>query len=888
MANKTEEHTSVLNKLTEAQTKLTGCLSPNFDIDEILNALTVTEKISLLAGGNFWSTNRIDRLNIPAIRFSDGPNGVRGTKFFNSQPSNCFPCGTALAATFNKASLVRAGKMIGAEAKLKSVHAVLGPMCAIIRSPLAGRAFEGFSEDPTLCGFAAAAVVSGIQSTGVTATLKHFVCNDQEYDKRIVNCLVSDRALREIYLLPFQIGIRDSNPALILTAYQKVNGEYCSDSYSLLNKILREEWGWKGTVALDWFSSYSVAKSVVAGMDLEMPGPPRWRTLKRVANEASKGNLKVQDIHEAARNVLKLIKRGIQSGIPLNGGPQTSIVNDETKATLRDLCLESIVLMKNEDGILPLKTSDSICVIGPLGKVSSHAGGGTTVLKQPYYTNIYDSVNEKVRLSGNSHSTWSGSTSDPPTLENAHEIPYAIGATIHKEIPGLGQRLINNKGQRGYMATFYLEPPTAPDRTIIDQFYNDESYFQLIDYSNYHLPAESFLFYVTVFGWYIPDESGLYEFGVSVLGTAQLFVDDHLVVDNLTKQTAGNSFFSCGTIEEKGYMEMEKGRKYKVRMEFGSAPTYTLGKKDPNKIVPGCGGFAFGCCKVIDPVAEIQRAVEIASKADKVIMCIGLSHEWEAEGFDRKDLSLPGYTNQLVAEVAKVNSNIVVVNQSGTPIDMPWLDGVKGLLQAWYGGNELGNSVADVLYGDVCPLGKLPMTWPKRIEDNPTYLTFDSNNSYQVVYGEDVFVGYRYYEKMKVPVLFPFGFGLSYTKFDLSEFNIKMTRPGTVSCSVKVKNIGDVSGAECVQFYVQQENTTVVRPVKELKDYLKTRVLKPMECEVVSVDIPVRYATSYWDSIHSFWCSEKGYYKVLACTSSELVSIEKWFNVKKTDNWLGI
>ncbi|KAG7662207.1 BGL5 [[Candida] subhashii] len=836
------------------------------DIEYLLEELTLEEKISLLAGKDFWHTVPIERLNIKSIRVSDGPNGIRGTKFFNSIPSNCFPCGTGLAATFNKDLLVEGGELMGKESKMKGAHVILGPTTNIIRSPLGGRSFESYSEDPLLGGVAAACVCKGIANENVVACIKHFVCNDQEEERRCVDTRLTDRSLREIYLKPFQIALRDSNPGAIMTAYNKVNGVHVSESKEILQNILRKEWNWDGCTMSDWYGSYSTKDSLDAGLNLEMPGPTRFRQVLQTVHKVQANLIHPDVIDENVRQVLKLINAGLKAGIP-DDVIESANDSPEARQLLRKIGDESIVLLKNEDSILPLsKTStETIAVIGPNAKASQDSGGGSASMTTTYRTTPYGGIEQKVKEGGNTVS-----------------LTYALGAFLDKNVPDSAAVLENEQGEKGLItAKFFHSAPGTPNRQPFEELSLDTSRLFLMDFKSDNLDPEQLLYYADLTGYFTPDETAEYEFGCSTFGTAQVFVDGKLVVDNKTKQVKGDAFLlGMGTREELGSIHLEKGKKYHIKVEFGTSPTYTL-QIDASEP----GGVYFGVRIKSNPEDEIAKAVKVAQSADKVVLVVGLSKEWESEGFDRPDMDIPGYTNKLVEEVIKVNSNVIIVNQSGSPVTMPWADKSKALVQAWFGGNELGNTIADVLFGDYNPSGKLSMTFPKKLQDAPSYINFGSNKG-QVWYGEDVFVGYRYYEKVGRDVLYPFGYGLSYSTFDIKNFRLT-TSESSIDVKVDVTNTGKVDGAEVVQLYIEQVNPSITRPIKELKDFGKV-FLKAGETKTVELSVSIKEATSYWNSFVNKWQSDKDTYKVLVGNSSDNISVQGEFSTKKTFTWTGL
>ncbi|KAG2734340.1 hypothetical protein G9P44_002346 [Scheffersomyces stipitis] len=836
--------------------------SRRFDIEEVLAELTLEERISLLAGLDFWHTVSVPRVGIPSLRFSDGPNGLRGTKFFDSVPSACFPCGTGLAATFDKELLFEAGQLMGEEAKHKGAHVILGPTMNMQRGPLGGRGFESFSEDPHLTGQAASSIIRGIQDKGIAATVKHFVCNDLEDQRNSSNSILTERALREIYLEPFRLAIKYANPICVMTSYNKVNGEHVSQSKRLLEEVLRQEWKWDGCIMSDWYGVYTANNAIENGLDLEMPGPPNFRKLTEIRSMVVTKELHIKHIDERVRGVLKLIKYALQSGIPENAPEDTLNNTPETRKLLRKLAHDSVVLLKNEDNLLPLSKDEKIVVIGPNAKYAAYCGGGSASLRAYYTTTPYDSIAAK--------------TSTP--------IDYTVGAYGHRLLPGLAANLVNPiTGKPGYNCKFYRETVGSPERTLIDEYNLDISYILLVDYYNDLAPDS--VFFVDFEGEFTPDETAEYEFGASVQGTALIYVDNKLVVDNKTKQRRGNSFFNSGSAEEKGTLLLEKGKTYKVRIEFGSGPTFTC-RQEGSTVVAGGGGINLGMAKVIDPEIEIHKAAKLAKEADKVVLNIGLNQEWEAEGFDRPDMELVGYQNKLIDAVLAANPNTVIVNQSGTPVEMPWLPKAKAVLQAWYGGNESGNGIADVLFGDVNPSGKLSLTFPFKTIDNPTYLNFKTERG-RVLYNEDIFVGYRFYEKMGRDVAFPFGFGLSYTNFEFADVNVEVEElDDNLEVSVTVSNTGKVDGAEVVQIYIGKEDSDVIRPVKELKGFEKV-FLKAGTQETVISTLSLKESVSFFDEYQEKWSVLAGEYQVYVGNSSDNANAIGTFVIERDFLWIG-
>ncbi|KAI1806121.1 glycoside hydrolase family 3 protein [Daldinia bambusicola] len=832
----------------------------DIDVEKVLEKLSMSDKVDLLAGIDFWHTKSLPEHGIPSLRLSDGPNGVRGTKFFNGIKAACFPCGTALGATFNLDLLEEAGKKMGEEAKVKGAHAILGPTINMQRGPLGGRGFESLGEDPFLAGLGAAALVRGIQSTGIQATIKHFVCNDHEHKRNAVQAIITERALREIYALPFQLAVRDSNPASFMTGYNGVNGSYCSENPKLLDQMLRGEWGWDGMVMSDWYGTYSTTEAVLAGLDLEMPGPPRFRGEPLKFN-VSADKVRTLILDQRVKAMLGFIKKCAVSGVKENA-PQGTADTPETAELLRRIGNEGIVLLKNEKSVLPLKKDKKTVIIGPNAKVSTYHGGGSASLAAYYAVTPFDGISNKL-------------LSKPD---------YTIGQYSHKLLPLLGYSTKSTKGAQGMTMKVYTDGHDVLDRQPVDQLELLKTEMLLIDYENPNVKSP--LWYATLEGSLIAEEDATWEFGVVVSGSANLYINGELIVDNTTEQKLGDAFFGSATVEVKGFYKLEKGKTYNFKVTFGSSPTSKLGG---GAVLLNGGALRVGGCKVIDSKAEIAHAVELARTADQVIVCAGLNAEWETEGNDRTDMSLPPGLDDLIAAVAKANPNTAVVMQSGTPVEMPWINEVNALVHAWYGGNETGNTIADILFGDVNPSGKLSLSFPVRVQDNPAYLNYRTEGG-RVIYGEDIYIGYRYYEFVDREVLFPFGHGLSYTTFAFSDLSLN-EKDGELTVSVAVKNTGSVKGAEVAQVYVApKQKAKVNRPVKELKGFGKVE-LAPGETKTVSVKVVKKYAAGYWDEERDQWCVEEGEYEVIVSDSSEIRGsnvVKSSFKVAETFWWSGL
>ncbi|KAK4869221.1 hypothetical protein LT330_006221 [Penicillium expansum] len=826
------------------------------DIEVILKQLTQDEKVALLTGEDFWHTVPIPRLGIPSIRVSDGPNGVRGTRFFSSVPAACLPCGTAIGATFDRDLAVEIGHVLAAEAKAKGAHVLLGPTINIARGPLGGRGFESYSEDPILSGVLAGHYCRGLKEKNISATLKHFVCNDQEHERMAVSSIVTDRALREIYLLPFQIAIALGSPDAIMTAYNKVNGVHAAENKTLLQDILRGEWGWDGLVMSDWFGTYSTSEAVVAGLDLEMPGPPRWRGAA-LTHAITSNKIPLSALNDRVRAVLKLVQKASKSGVP-ERAPETQLNRPEDRALLRKIASEAIVLLKNDDNILPFNKNKKVAVIGPNAKIATYCGGGSAALNPYYAVTPFDGISASA----------------------LGDVEFAQGIYGHQMLPLLGKRLRTEDNVVGFTLSIFNDSPKLATRKPLEQRHETDSMIIFMDYDH---PELQKTWYADAEGYFTPEESGTYDFGLTVHGTAKLYVDGELLINNADIQRPGTSFFGSGTLEDRAALELEAGRKYKIHAQWGCGKTSTF--RVPGVVDFGHGGFRFGACKRLSPQDGIAEAVKVASNVDQVILLAGLSAEWESEGEDRSHMGLPPYTDELISQVLDANPNTAIVIQSGTPVEMPWVHKAKSILHAWYGGNETGNGIADVVFGDVNPSGKLPLTFPRRLKDNPTFFNYRSEGG-RVLYGEDVYVGYRYYDGLEIDPLFPFGHGLSYTTFKLSNLELIRESDSLLQIKCKVQNTGSRIGAEVLQVYVAPVSPPIKRPVKELKEFRKC-LLEPLSEEVVTIPLDLIRATSFWDEKSGSWCSHSGTYKVMVGTSSRGDFLEGSLDLNETVFWSG-
>jgi beta-glucosidase len=802
-------------------------------VADLLVRLTLKEKTALVAGADNFSTMAITRLGIPAMRFADGPNGVRSTR---GDSATAFPTGVAMAATWNSELIGRAAAAMGREARALGVHVLLGPNVNIQRNPLAGRNFETYSEDPLLSGSIGTAFVRGLQAEGVGACVKHFVANEQERQRRRGSSNIDERTLREIYLAPFEMIVRQAQPWTVMSAYNRLNGTFMTEHRRLLTDVLKREWGFDGPVMSDWSATHTTVEAANAGMDLEMPGPPRYYgelLLRAVRN----GQVELTQVDENVRRVLRtLIRTGAMDAV--RRAP--SELNSERHRQLAvDVAREAVTLLKNERKLLPLARDHvrSLAVIGPNADAAIIQGGGSANVIPSQVVTALEGLRE---------------------LSGMH-IEYAQGVDNELVTPAADSRLLSTTQTRdvqGLQFAIYANGRLAgkPVSSGVDTYFNKLSLGEGLAAE----PTDPIS--VRWIGYFWPPKSGTYEFSLTQVGSATLVLDGtHLIGDETpTRPPAGAELFPIPMRVVQ--LELQGGRAYPIRLEYvsGTLPFHL---------------FRFGIRK---PAGDIDEAVRIAAQADAAIVFVGVSTTSETEGADRRDMELFGPQNELVEAVAAANPNTIVVLNNGSPLRLPWIDRVGAVVEAWLPGQEGARAVAEALLGKTNPSGKLPLTFPKRLEDNPSFLYY--SNGRDAHYGEGVFVGYRYYEKRKLEPLFPFGHGLSYTTFEYANLRVpeQVTAGQPIHVSVDVTNTGTMAGKETVQLYIGDEVTQdVVRPVKELKAFHKVE-LAPGETQIVRFTLAA-HDLAYYDVHQHAWVTTPGRYRIHIGSSSADIRAAKPF-----------
>ena len=648
------------------------------DLKKIVSEMTLEEKAGMCSGLDFWHLKEVEHLGIPKVMVSDGPHGLRKQDekgdhlgINDSIKAVCFPPAVLSACSFDRGLMEEMGKAIGREAQANDVSVVLGPAVNIKRSPLCGRNFEYYSEDPYLAGEIAAAFVKGVQSQHVGTSIKHFTANNQEYRRMSSSSEVDERTLREIYFPAFETAVKKAQPYTFMCSYNQINGTFASENKWLLTDVLRGEWGFKGYVMSDWGAVNDRVKGLEAGLELEMPasgGDNDAMIVKAVKD----GALEEKILDQAVERILRIIFEYADHRKP----QEFTMEKDHEEA--QHIAEESMVLLKNENHILPLKTSEKAAFIGGFARNPRFQGGGSSHINCFKTTNVLDSV--------------------PCDAQ----VVYAEGFPADRD--------------------FY-------DKALADE------------------------------------------------------------------------------------------------------------------------------------------AVKAAAEADKAVIFAGLPESFESEGYDRSHMRLPECQNRLITEILKVQPNTVIVLHNGSPVEMPWLGEIKGLLETYLGGQAGGAAAANILYGKINPSGKLAETMPLKLSDNPSYLNFGGGE--KVEYREGIFVGYRYYDTKEMDVAFPFGYGLSYTTFAYSNLKLSMENPtekDTVMVSADVTNTGKSAGKEVVQLYIRDLTGSAIRPEKELKGFEKV-FLEPGETKTVTMELNKRSFAWYNTELHD-WFAASGDYEILVGASS--------------------
>ncbi len=798
-------------------------------IAALIGRMTLEEKVSMLGGTGFTS-KPIPRLGIPTLNMSDGPVGVRWGK------SSAFPVSIAMAATWDTALVNRLGWALGREAKAKGRNMLLGPCVNINRVPQDGRSFESFGEDPYLASRMTVSYIEGLQSQKVIATTKHFACNNQEVERGTINVKVDERTLREIYLPAFEASVKEAGAWAVMSAYNRLNGAYCSENADLLTAKLKNEWGFRGLVVSDWGAVHSTVPTANAGLDIEMP-TGIW------LGDSLLAAVKKGEVAESAINdkVARLLRAMFWAGLfGPQPAPDTSLLNcREHQAIALDVARNAIVLLKNSGGLLPLDRSKikTIAVIGPNAAVARVGGGGSAQVDPIYAVSPLEGLTRKV--------------GSGITVRSAEGCPME-SAMNPVEAAAL-RPPHGGAGQQGLLGEYFdnMEFQGKPVLTRIDR---------QIDFDwglgspGPGVPSDRFSVRWT--GWMIAPRTGDYALVARTDDGVRLYLDDTLMIENWGDHPPQSKAVD---------VRLEEGKPHKIRIEYYDDR--------------GGAVAQFGWRAVED--SSLLAAMETARSADVALVFVGDDNSIESEGSDRTSLDLPSGQERLIRKIAGVNKNTVVVLTTGAPVLMNgWLDKVPALLEAWFDGEEEGNAIADVLFGDVNPSGKLPVTFLKQWKDSPGFATYPGKNG-ETEYAEGIFVGYRYFDKNDIAPLFPFGFGLSYTSFAYDDLRVtpgKATAGKPVSVSVRVRNSGKRSGAETVQLYVREVMPPVPRPPKELKGFAKVE-LQPGEAKTAHFKLDNR-AFAHYDAAKKRWVVDPGKYEILVGSSSRDIRMRRPVEMK--------
>ncbi len=808
------------------------------NIEAKIAAMTLEEKIEFIGGYEEFNIMPVERLGIPEIHFADGPVGIR-----NFGKSTAYPATIALAASFDKEMAYNVGKAIGSESRAKNCHVMLGPAMNIYRLPICGRNFEYMGEDPYLAGQLSKEYTIGMQNEGVVACAKHYVANNQEYNRHHVSSDMDERTLHEIYLPAFKTTVQEGNVGAIMTAYNLINGIHASEHYHLNNEILKGKWGFVGFVMSDWVSTYDGLACAKGGLDLEMPSGAMMNK-ETLIPAIENGELEESVIDDKIRRILKTYE---EFGFFENPDISKGYAPDEAFArkTALDAARGGMVLLKNDGNLLPLQKNKikKIAVIGPNGHPVVSGGGGSSYTDPLHPMSLYEAV-QKV--------------SD---AEVVFEKGIFTGVPFPDEMFDGFDFYVYKNGQKesGVKAEYYLGRDLKGD-VIYSTYYKD---LDLTDADMWDEPDVPWKDYSARFScYYTPEESGMYSIGGIGDDGYRIYLDDVEIVSMWRDQ---------GPTRAKHDIFLNAGQEYKVDIDY-----YQNG---------GGAVIGLGACKVkqtIEPETYTEKALAAAQEADVVIMSVGFNASSESEGFDRS-FKMPHNQGKFINKIAAVNDNIIVVLNAGGNVEMDaWIDNADALLMAWYPGQEGNLAAAEILFGYTNPSGKLPASFAYKMEENPCYdHYFDEDEDLRVFYGEGIFMGYRYWDQADAEPRFPFGYGLSYTTFDYSDASTdkkEYSTDDTVKVSVKVKNTGKMAGAEAVQLYIADKECSLPRPMKELKDFDKLMLEKGEE-KTVTFELDKDAFAFYNPEIHD-WEVESGEFDILIGSSSADIREEVTIRIK--------
>ncbi len=725
--------------------------------------------------------------------------------------------------------------MLGEEAAAKRANVLLAPTVNLHRSPLAGRNFECFSEDPWLTARLAVAYVEGVQSTGVGACIKHLVANDSEFERHTISSQVTERALRELYLVPFEAAVAEADVVAVMAAYNRLNGTYCAEHPWLLNDLLKGEWGFGGPVISDWWGAQSPS-SVEGGLDLEMPGPAVHMGA-HVAQRVRDGELEESVLDAQVRRLLVMAERtGVFRNEP--NAPESSEEDPSHRPVLRRAATEGIVLLRNDDvdgaPVLPLDADSlaSVAVIGPNAGATALLGGGSAAVNLHRTESVLDglrrALGDRVRIE---HERGVDAT------RSAHPVPERQLRPARPE-----------DGPHGLTLEYFAERDLSGAPFLVERAAGT----RLVWLDDDAVPQGGFS--ARLSGTFVAAESGAHTFGLVTGGTGRLLLGGEVVLDNTEDRRPGTAFFGLGSEEIRTTVELAEGEERELVAEFISFEGFAAGALQVGYLAPL-------------PDDAVARAVAAAAGADAAVVVVGLNSDWETEGEDRVSMDLPGGQGDLVRAVVAANPRTVVLVNAGSPVDLSCADDAPALAQIWYLGQETAGAVADVLTGAASPSGRLPTTLGRRPEDWPSFFNYPGEHG-EVLYGEELFMGYRGFDARGTDPAFCFGHGLGYTTFTWGAASASATlveladlqAGSTVTVSVPVTNSGSRTGAEVVQCYVADDASTLRRPPQELKAFQKLH-LDPGATATAELELDLR-SFAAWDPATSSWVVEPGTFQV--------------------------